>query len=73
MTVYMVMGICDDEYGCTEVLGVFDTKEKAETEKAKLVKEAIKDEEVDEKGKIYPWYNDEEGVDFYTIEKWEVK
>ena len=51
MTIYMVMGICDDEYGCTEVLGVFNTKEKAEMEKAKLVKEAIKDEIVDEKGK----------------------
>lgn len=30
MTVYVVMSVCDYEYGCTEIVGIFSTEEKAQ-------------------------------------------
>ena len=30
MTMYVVNQVCDDEYGCTSVAGIFSTREKAQ-------------------------------------------
>ena len=30
MTMYVVNQVCDDEYGCTSVAGIFSTMEKAQ-------------------------------------------
>lgn len=60
MKVYAVMSVCDYEYGCTEIVGIFSTEEKAK-------------EYIEQLGGQRTWdcwngstYNQ------YTIDEWEV-
>ena len=57
--VYIVTAVCDFEYGCTRNVGVFRSMEEAE-------------KFISEKGQRTIYFWDDEEVDFYSIEVWEV-
>ena len=60
MKVYVVMSVCDYEYGGTEIVGIFSTKEKANTC-------------IEQQGGQRTWtsWNDRT-YNQYSIEEWEV-
>lgn len=62
MKVYLVMNVCDEEYGNTEVISVFANKKDAKAYAKK------------NQWKFNAWYMEEdEEHDAVTVEEWEVK
>lgn len=77
MKVYVVSIVSDDEYGCTSIDAIFETKEKA----LAYLAEEIEAEDAEYKDivcprsevKYYPWFDEEgKGLPLYSLKEWEV-
>lgn len=60
MKVYLVMSVCDYEYGCTEVIAVFATEKQAQAH-------------IDKLGQSYWTHWSDRRYSQYSIEEWEIE
>ena len=72
--VYLAKMVYDGEYGDMRILKAFDSREKAEKYIAQLIADRDEDDDFDENGKWYPWWDEEEkGEDYFKIEELDVE